>query len=108
MAYTAILGRRLDRPVINLGFSGSGRMEPEMAALLAELDPAVFVIDCLANMAALPEDEIDRRVTNLIHTIRRARPDTPLLFVAQASIRTEKHPTPASRVQEKAVKRLMA
>jgi hypothetical protein len=31
MAYTAMLGRMLDRPVINLGFSGSGRMEPAVS-----------------------------------------------------------------------------
>jgi hypothetical protein len=34
MASTAIAGRRLDVPVINLGFSGNGRMEPELAELL--------------------------------------------------------------------------
>jgi hypothetical protein len=37
----AILGRVLHREVINLGFSGNGRMEPEVARLLAELDPAL-------------------------------------------------------------------
>src|SRR5262249_47654418 len=52
MVHTAILGRRLDRPVINLGFSGNGKMEPEMADLLAELDPAVYVLDCLPNLTA--------------------------------------------------------
>ena len=31
MAFTAIVGRQLDTPVINLGFSGSGKMEPAMA-----------------------------------------------------------------------------
>ena len=54
--HTAILGRRFDRPVINLGFSGNGRMEPEMAAPLAELDPAVYVLDCLPNMSAAEAD----------------------------------------------------
>src|SRR5690606_27087234 len=38
MAATAILGRKLNREVINLGFSGSGRMEPALADLLADLD----------------------------------------------------------------------
>ena len=38
MAYTAILQRRLDREIINLGFSGSGKMEPEMADLISEID----------------------------------------------------------------------
>lgn len=45
MVHTAILGRRFDYPVINLGFSGNGKMEPEMANLVAELEPAVFVLD---------------------------------------------------------------
>ena len=35
MAYPAILGRRLDRPTINLGFSGNGTMDVEVAALKA-------------------------------------------------------------------------
>ena len=51
MAFTAIVGRQLDIPVINLGFSGSGKMEPEMADLLAELDPSVYVLDCIWNMS---------------------------------------------------------
>ena len=46
------------RPIINLGFGaggeaatdGSHRMEIEVGSLLAELDPCVFVIDCLPNM----------------------------------------------------------
>ena len=45
LAIPAILGRRLKRPTINLGFSGNGIMEPEIASLLAEQDPCVFVID---------------------------------------------------------------
>lgn len=32
MVHTALLGRRLDRPVINLGFSGNGKMDPELAS----------------------------------------------------------------------------
>ncbi len=94
--------------MINLGFSGSGKMEQSVADFLAELDPAVFVIDCLANMGDLPEDVIAGRVTALVHTIRRSRPDTPILFVGQANIHPERHPTPASRIQEQAVQRLLA
>ena len=77
MAHTAILGRRLDRPVINLGFSGSGRMEPEMAALLAELDPAVYVLDCLPNMTA---DEVAKRVEPFVRTLRKAHRETPIVM----------------------------
>ena len=52
MPHAAILGRRLNRPVINLGFSGNGRMEKEVGDFLCELDPAVYVLDCLPNMVA--------------------------------------------------------
>ena len=77
MVHTAILGRRLDRPVINLGFSGSGRMEPEMATLLAELDPAVYVLDCLPNMSAA---EVAERVEPFVRTLRKAHPQTPIVM----------------------------
>ena len=34
MVHTAILGRRLDRPVVNLGFSGNGRMDAAVGEYL--------------------------------------------------------------------------
>lgn len=37
MAWTNILQRKLDFPVVNLGFSGNGRLEEEFFRLLAEL-----------------------------------------------------------------------
>ncbi len=108
MAYTAIVGRMLERDVINLGFSGSGLMEPALADLLAELDPAVYVIDCLWNMGGLPEAEITSRIQNLAKTVRKAHPGTPILFVGQSLIRRDAHPTKSSRVQEEAVQALQA
>lgn len=78
MCHPAILGRRLDLPVINLGFSGNGKMEPEVGALLAELDPAVYVIDCLPNMV---EAEIRERAEPLVRKLRESRPDTPIVLV---------------------------
>lgn len=78
MAHVAILGRWLDRPVINLGFSGNGTMDLSVAELLAELDPAVYVIDCLPNMH--PE-LVAERTPPLVAAIRRARPRTPIVLV---------------------------
>jgi lysophospholipase L1-like esterase len=78
MAYTAILGRRLDRPVINLGFSGNGPMELELARLLRELDPAVFVLDCLPNMDAA---QVKERAVPFVKILREARPQTPIVLV---------------------------
>lgn len=77
MVHTAILGRQLNRPIINLGFSGNGKMEPELAELLAELDPAVYVLDCLPNMNA---KEVEERLEPFVRTLRKAHPDTPIVL----------------------------
>ncbi|HAW27993.1 MAG TPA: hypothetical protein DCY03_07720 [Planctomycetaceae bacterium] len=78
MVHTAILGRRLDLPVINLGFSGNGRMEPEVAKLVAELDASVFIMDCLPNVTA---ETVARETEPLVKTLRAAHPETPILLV---------------------------
>ena len=78
MAFTAILGRRLDLPVVNFGFSGSARMEPEVAKLMAEVDPAVYVLDALPNMT--PEMTATRCIP-FIQILRNAHPTTPILLV---------------------------
>jgi hypothetical protein len=78
IAHASILGRRLDRPVINLGFSGSGKMEIALAELLAELDPAVYVIDCLPNVDA---KQVEERTEPLVAALRKAHPTTPIMLV---------------------------
>ncbi len=78
MAYPAILGRRLDVPVINLGFSGTGKTEPEMARLLAELDPAAYILDSLPNLTTA---EVGERLPGFIETLRARHPEVPILLV---------------------------
>ena len=78
MAHPAILGRWLERPVLNLGFSGNGRMEPALAELLAELDPAAYVLECLPN---LTPEEAEARVEPFVAHLRAARPATPIVLV---------------------------
>lgn len=78
MAFASILERRLGRPIVNLGFSGVGRMESEVGALLAELDPCVYVVDCLPNMDT---SMVSERAAPLVRQLRAARPQTPVLMV---------------------------
>jgi lysophospholipase L1-like esterase len=78
MAYTAILGRRLGLTVVNLGFSGNGRMEPVLADLLTEIDAAVYVLDCLPNMSAA---QVAERAEPFVRRLRAARPDIPVILV---------------------------
>ena len=82
MCHPAIVGRKLDRPVVNLGFSGNGTMDQSISDLLVEIDAAVFVIDCLPNMTA---DMVTERTAPLVRTIRKSRPDVPILLVEDRS-----------------------
>ncbi|MBQ4197997.1 MAG: hypothetical protein II659_09170, partial [Bacteroidales bacterium] len=41
--------RKLDRPVINLGFSGNGRMDGNMADWIKTIPVSAIVLDCLPN-----------------------------------------------------------
>ena len=78
MVHTAILGRRLGYPVVNLGFSGNGRMEPEVVKLMAEIEASVYVIDCLPNIIA---KDVAERTEPLVVILQKARPGTPILLV---------------------------
>jgi hypothetical protein len=78
MVHTAILGRRFDVPVVNLGFSGNGTLDPELADLLGEIDAAVYVLDCLPN---LDGKRVAERTGPFVTALRKARPETPILLV---------------------------
>ena len=78
MTVPAIIGRRLNVPVINFGFSGNGKMEIEMAKLIAEVDAAVFVLDCMPNMTLA---HVLENTEPFIRELRKARPDTPIVMV---------------------------
>ena len=78
MVHTAILGRRFDYPVVNLGFSGNGRMDAAVGEFLTQIDAAAYVIDCLPNMK--PSD-VTAKCVPLVKQLRAARPDTPIVLV---------------------------
>ena len=80
MAYPNILGRLLQRPVYNFGFSGNGRGEPEVAEKLAEIrDPAMYILDYDLN--AHPE-RLERTLKPFIEILRARHPDVPILTVS--------------------------
>ena len=79
MAFTAIIGRRLNREVINLGFSGNAWLDPEIAALMTRTeDPGVFVLDYVPNCTA---KMIDEKGEAFFSILRKACPDVPVVFV---------------------------
>jgi len=83
MAFTAIAGRLADAPVVNLGFSGSGKMEIALCDLIAEIDASVYVLDCLWNMN---DDLVRERAEPFIRALRNKRPATPILLAEDCNV----------------------
>lgn len=83
-AWTAILGRRLGRPVYNFGFSSNGLLEKPVADLISQLDASVFILDCFPNMGHLSEAEITSRLDQTVKTIRARHPHTPIVITEHA------------------------
>ena len=78
MTHVAILGRRFDRPVVNLGFSGNGTLDLEIADFLAEIDAEVYVLDCLPNLNG---QKVRERAVPFVKKLRALRPDVPIVLV---------------------------
>jgi hypothetical protein len=60
-------------------------MEKEVLQFVSELDPAVFVLDCLPNMGAALVTE---RTVPGVKQLRETHPDTPILLVEDRNIQT--------------------
>ena len=79
MAHTNILARRLNREVINLGFSGNGQLDLEIARVIAAIpDPALIVLECVPNASV---EQISTLLIPFYEIIRAAHPDVPFLFI---------------------------
>ncbi len=78
IVHTGILGRKLDVPVVNLGFSGNGKMDAAVGDFLMRVDALAYVIDCLPNMQAA---EVTSKCGPLVLQLRRAQPTTPIVLV---------------------------
>jgi hypothetical protein len=81
MTFAAMLGRKFDRPSINLGFSGNGQMDEPFGTILGEIDASIYFIDCLPNMSAFSVTEIKDRTLTLVRKLRALRPATPIVLV---------------------------
>lgn len=102
LSFVNIVGRELDVPVVNLGFSGSGWMEFEMSEHLAAIDASCYVLDCLWNMGLGDKGRnwnVDENYEPFIRNLRAKRPDVPIVMAAQCDVFLR--PGGASRFAEK-------
>lgn len=72
MSWPSNLQRILDTPLLNFGFSGSCQMQPSVAAVLSELKPSVFIMDCLPNMQDAAPDSIFNQTIVILTQLRKA------------------------------------
>nr|MBI1232641.1 hypothetical protein [Cytophagales bacterium] len=87
MAWTAIMGRHLNRTVINLGFSGNGQLEPEVLEHIAANKAALYILDCLPNLVPnlnRSENDIKDKLIYSVKFLKEKNPDIPILIVEHA------------------------
>lgn len=89
LMFTSIAARELDMPYVNMGFSGRGKMQPEMAPFLGEIDASLYIVDCCWNMSpALVQTNAVRFLT----TLHDMRPNTPILLCDGCNARGVRRP----------------
>ena len=79
MSYQAILGRMLNADFVNLGFSGNGLGEPELARTVAGIDASLFVLDFAQNNPTV--DSLAQAYAPFLEAIRGKHPETPILVI---------------------------
>jgi lysophospholipase L1-like esterase len=79
MSYQAILGRRLNLDFVNLGFSGNGKGEPEMARAVADIDASCYVMDFAQNNPTV--ESLQEVYGPFVEIIRAKHPETPVVLV---------------------------
>jgi lysophospholipase L1-like esterase len=76
--FVSTIGRQLNLDVINLGFSGNGKGEPELAELVSEIDASLYVLDYAGNVNT---QELQQTLPPFLHILRKKRPTQPILIV---------------------------
>lgn len=97
MAATDIIERELNRVVINLGFSGNGRLDYEIAEMMAAIDAGIYVLDCLPNVTT---PQIKERTERFYSILRKAHPTTPILMVQTPEFPNMRFNTETRRIIE--------
>ncbi len=86
LAWTNILGRNIDRTIINLGFSGNGKYEAPIFDLMAKVDAKLYILDCMPNLTSgISAEEIKNRIIYGVNKLREKNKEVPILFAEHAA-----------------------
>ena len=79
--WVAQAARKADFEAVNLGFSGSGKMEDAMLDCLADIDASLYVLDTVSNMSP---KLLAERMEAFVRGLAERRPGVPILLTANA------------------------
>lgn len=89
MAWANIVNRRLQQPVVNLAFSGNGKLELALFQLLSEIDAKMYIIDCMPNLSGKEASKvIYERTLSGVKTLR-GKTQSPILLVEHSGYTNE-------------------
>jgi hypothetical protein len=78
LAYPAMLSRATGLNFINMGVSGSAKMEKAAADLVAATPADAYILDCVPNSSP---QEIKERTAYLVEQIRKQHPSAPIIMM---------------------------
>lgn len=114
MAWSTVVQRSLDYPLVNLGFSGNGKLEKDVLSFVSEIEARLYILDCLPNLTGESEEPVFLRTIEAVRHIRQTRM-TPILLCEHAGysnaathLRMDSLYREVNRASRKAYERLKA
>lgn len=100
MAYTNILSRALNVEIINLGFSGNGRGDPEVIEMMADVPhPELLVLDYEANSGGY--EPFRETLPRALRILRNRHKQVPILLVSRIPYAKETSHPDARQARER-------
>lgn len=88
LAWTSQVGRAVNNEMLNLCFSGNGRLEQPILNVMNQVDAACYILDCIPNLAitkSLSEKQLDSLLVNAVTFLRKEHPTTPIVLTQHSS-----------------------
>ncbi len=101
MAWGTQIQRSLDMPLVNLGFSGNGRLEKGILDLMAEVDASLYILSCLPNLTGESPETLDSLTCAAIANLRSAN-NAPIILLEHSGFSD----VPVNAAQAEIIERL--
>lgn len=85
MTYPARLSRKTNYEFLNLGLSGSAKMEPAVIDMINDIPADAYILDCIPNSSA---QIVEERALKMVRSIQRANPGKPIILLNTISRET--------------------